>query len=114
MRIAILILIDNVSLMRVMPDFTRMDGAEIEDWLRKEFGMAERMLDRFAECNECMRGETVKVKVSEMSAYMGGVLLQDAFPDLSDAERNVVNGSVNPYFLCNMCWQQLMVDEDEC
>tara|TARA_R100000781_G_scaffold31782_6_gene23236 strand:- start:360 stop:659 length:300 start_codon:yes stop_codon:yes gene_type:complete len=88
-----LILIDSVSWMRVM---------------------GERMLDRFAECNECMRGETVKVKVSEMSAYMRGVLMQDAFPDLSDAELNIVNGSVNPYFLCNTCWDQLMVDEDEC
>ena len=88
-----LILIDSVSWMRVM---------------------GERMLDRFAECSECMRGETVKVKVSEMSAYMRGVLMQDAFPDLSPAERETVKGSVEPFHLCNTCWEQLMVDEDEC
>ena len=79
-------------------------------WMRV---MGERMLDRFAECSECKRGETVKVKVSHMSAYMGGVLVQDAFPDLSPAERETVKGSVEPFHLCNTCWEQLMVDEDE-
>jgi len=76
--------------------------------------MNDRVLDRFAKCSECGRGETVKVKASEMTAYMGGVLLQDAFPSLTKAERETVKGSVEPFHLCNFCWTILEMEEDLC
>lgn len=59
-------------------------------------------------CCVCGRSSVAEVKVDALRAWQAGALVQQAFPDMSPAEREVLVSGTHPD-----CWQTLMGDEDE-
>ena len=56
----------------------------------------------------CGKVTTARVNGFDLFKYNNGALVQDAFPDLTPAERDALFISG----LCETCWNDLMLDED--
>ena len=67
-----------------------------------------------AVCTNCGRSEAVTV---DQSAYNKWSLRQNTvqalFPDLSDDQREVLIGERGGFFICSVCWPEIMGDDDE-
>lgn len=59
-------------------------------------------------CPICGKQNTVKVHPVSMMAYENGALLQDAFPSLTPAEREIIKTGI-----CSDCWDEMFKDPDE-
>lgn len=53
-------------------------------------------------CRSCGKIYKVEVLESEIKAYQEGELIQNAFPNLSPGERELIKTSI-----CNSCWNRM-------
>jgi hypothetical protein len=59
-------------------------------------------------CPFCGATRDVDVRPGDYTDWVGGKHVQDAFPYLSDSEREaLVTG------ICDVCWDQVFADEEE-
>lgn len=67
-----------------------------------------------ADCTNCDRSEEVTVPTT---AYNKWLLrensVQSLFPDLTDSQREVLMGERGGYFICSVCWPEVMGSDDE-
>lgn len=61
-----------------------------------------------AECPNCPNGYDFKVEKEQYENWRNGVLIQNAFPHLSQQERELLLGGI-----CNSCLSEQLGDEDE-
>tara|TARA_R110002012_G_C11428864_1_gene589184 strand:- start:149 stop:322 length:174 start_codon:yes stop_codon:yes gene_type:complete len=54
------------------------------------------------------------VELEKFERWMKGENVKDVFPKLSANEREVIIQSRGGYYLCESCWDLLMVEEEEC
>ena len=69
-----------------------------------------------ADCrnDQCGRVSMLTVELEKFERWMKGENVKDVFPKLSANEREVIIQSRGGYYLCESCWDLLMVEEDEC
>jgi hypothetical protein len=66
-----------------------------------------------ATCASCAEIDTVEVDAEMYEKWLRKLLsVQDAFPQLSAAERETLIGSKG-YYLCNKCWSKEFGDDDD-
>jgi len=71
-------------------------------------------VDVFAMCNSCRNESYVSVDLATWQSWMNeGTNVQDAFPDMTPAEREVLIGNKSGWHLCNVCWSDLSDDNKE-
>lgn len=74
-------------------------------------GIASQAGDKITVVTECpLCGVRSNLAISEAAyeRWVGGLLIQDAFPDLSLAERERLKTG-----FCDACWQAMFGDDDE-
>lgn len=59
------------------------------------------------DCMLCGGSEMIRVRADGLAAYEAGALIQDAFPELSDDERELIKTGTHP-----ACWDQMLPDEE--
>lgn len=60
------------------------------------------------------RTKTVEVSTAALQSYMRGTLVQQAFPDLTPDEREVVIDQRMPgAYMCQECWDDMATDEED-
>lgn len=59
-------------------------------------------------CPICGKQNTVKVHPASLMAYDNGARLQDAFPSLTPAEREIIKTGI-----CQDCWDEMFKTLDE-
>jgi len=70
-----------------------------------------------ADCrnDKCGRVAVLTVELEKLERWMKGENIKDVFPNLTANEREVIiQGCRGNYYLCESCWDLLMVEEDEC
>jgi hypothetical protein len=60
-------------------------------------------------CILCGERSTVRARWHQFVAWGKGMLIQDAFPELSDDERELLKTGTHPE-----CWNILFPDEEDC
>ena len=78
-----------------------------------------QLLEVFATCDTCGDTETVSVDLATWQEWMKSgeddddgnptpsINVQDAFPDMTPANREVLIGNKAGWHLCNVCWADL-------
>lgn len=66
------------------------------------------LIDYTATCPFCGKQQTIKVNPVSLEVYRNGALLQDAFPNLTPAERGAIKTGI-----CLDCWDKMFEDTDE-
>ena len=67
-----------------------------------------QLLEVFATCDTCGDTETVSVNLATWQSWMRKETnVQNAFPDMTPANREVLIGSKAGWHLCNVCWADL-------
>ena len=71
--------------------------------------MAEELkIDVVAICHCCGTTKTYLLPAAKVLAWRGGMLIQDAFPDMSVDDREfLISGT------CPACWEQLFKEETD-
>ena len=73
-----------------------------------------QLLEVFATCDPCGNTETVTVDLATWQSWMNeGTDVQNAFPDMTPAEREVLIGNKAGWHLCGVCWSMLSDDNEE-
>jgi hypothetical protein len=68
-------------------------------------------VDVFATCDTCGDEKSVTVDLRTWQSWMNeGTNVQDAFPDMTPANREVLIGNKARWHLCNVCWSDLSDD----
>lgn len=65
--------------------------------------MIETIEIQTPECSECHRSSTLRVPSAGYDAWQAGAFIQDAFPSLTDDEREMLKTGIHPD-----CWDALM------
>lgn len=61
------------------------------------------------QCMHCHKASSIVVDVDQYAAWtVGGMLTQEAFPDLSDDQRELLISGTHP-----ACWEQMFGGMDE-
>ena len=60
------------------------------------------------DCRLCGAVSDIPVEIQGFIAWRTGELIQDALPDLTPAERELLISNT-----CDECWKQMFPDEDE-
>lgn len=79
------------------PQITREDG----DYLTDQYTVK-------GNCRNCGDYRIVKIPGPGLFAYNNGAAVQDAFPGLSDEDREMLFISG----ICGVCWNEMFPDED--
>lgn len=68
-------------------------------------------MDIHATCTTCKQIETVKnITFIDWLRYVNGELVQNVWPQLTDAEREVIIGFRTEMYICSNCWDNLFAD----
>lgn len=59
------------------------------------------------ECMFCAGSSVVQVRADSLAAYEAGALIQDAFFDLTDGERELIKSGIH-----ETCWDKMFPDEE--
>ena len=72
--------------------------------------MSDTVLVTTAPCMLCGKESTRHVDAAAFRAWRGGMLIQQAFPDMSDPERELLKSGTHP-----KCWDQMFgsLDDEE-
>ena len=67
-----------------------------------------QLLEVFATCDTCGDTETVNVDLKTWQWWMEtGTNVQDVFPDMTPANREVLIGNKSGWHMCDVCWADL-------
>lgn len=66
----------------------------------------EKAILRTIPCLRCKEASTLTVAVSEYEAWVGGTLIQRAFPTMPVGEREMLISGIHP-----KCWDEMFRDE---
>ena len=77
--------------------------------------MAKEVVFVSARCNNCDRTVGTIVQAEPYDRWLGGgVNVQDVFPRLSAAEREVLIGKRKGWYLCDFgCWDKVLGGDDD-
>ena len=65
-------------------------------------------------CMQCKTSESVLVEPEPLRRYLSGhMLVQEAFPTHTLAEREVIIGHRSGWFLCSTCWTDVFGEDDD-
>ena len=62
-----------------------------------------------AECCECNQRDAISVPTDEFYRFKDGELVQNVWPKMSAAHREIILGAINRVYVCDRCWS--MFDE---
>lgn len=59
-----------------------------------------------AECGECNQRDAISVSTEELYRYKDGALVQDVWPKMPAAHREIIRGAVTRIYVCDSCWHK--------
>lgn len=60
-------------------------------------------------CPQCGKSSIVRAKWHQFVSWRNGMLIQDAFPELSKEDRELVKTGIHPE-----CWEKFLPEEEDC
>jgi len=67
-----------------------------------------------AECKHCKTTDTIRVDDGDYDRWVNREgLVQQVFPDLKHAHREILIGARGGYYLCDRCWDIVFAEGDE-
>lgn len=64
-------------------------------------------------CDECSANKTIEITYSKWLKYVNGELVQNVWPELTDAEREIIIGFRTEMYTCLDCWNKLFSEPEE-
>ena len=67
-----------------------------------------------AECKHCKTTDTIRVDDGDYDRWVNREgLVQQVFPDLKHAHREILIGARGGYYICDRCWDIVFAEGDE-